>query len=103
MKNTGINSIGRIKLPIELCESLDIKTNDHITFLREGKQIVLGKSYSDCIFCHSKENILDFENKKICQNCINKFTEEVYEKFKGKGNRAKIQSLQANRKNKEVL
>lgn len=75
MKNTGIikyiDTLGRVKIPIELCEFFDIKTNDYIDFSQKGKNIVLQKNYSSCIFCHSQKNILDFKNKKICQNCIN--------------------------------
>lgn len=75
MKNTGIikciDILGRIKIPIELCELFDIKSDDDIIFSQKGKELVLHKNYSTCIFCNSTENILDFENKKICQRCIN--------------------------------
>ena len=75
MKNTGIikyiDNLSRQKIPIELCEFFDIKANDYIDFSQKGKNIVLQKNYSSCIFCHSQKNILDFKNKKICQNCIN--------------------------------
>lgn len=82
MKNTGvikcIDNVGRIKIPVELCNSLDIKTNDTIDFLQNEKKIILNKIYSNCIFCNSEKNILNFKNKKICKNCINMIKRRKY-------------------------
>ena len=74
MKNTGIikqiDALGRMKIPSELCDFFNIKHNDDIIFSQKGKKIILKKSCSYCIFCHSSKNILNFKGQKICNNCI---------------------------------
>lgn len=77
MKYTGItkyiDSIGRIKIPNEICQSLDIKFGDSICFTINENKIILNKVNNKCIFCNSQKNILEFMDKKICRKCINRF------------------------------
>ena len=77
MKYTGIikhiDSIGRIKIPNEICQTLDIKLGNSIYFTIDEDKIILNKVNNKCIFCNSAKNILEFMDKKICKKCINKF------------------------------
>lgn len=77
MKYTGvikyIDSIGRIKIPIEICEILDIKFGSSICFTINEDKLILNKVNNKCIFCNSAKNILEFMDKKICKKCVNRF------------------------------
>ncbi|MDI9485148.1 MAG: AbrB/MazE/SpoVT family DNA-binding domain-containing protein [Bacillota bacterium] len=73
MKSTGIirkvDDLGRIVLPIELRRTLGIGERDPLEIYVQDDLIVLRKSSLVCIFCGSDENVDDFKNKGICQNC----------------------------------
>ena len=77
MKYTGvikyIDSIGRIKIPNEICQTLDIKFGSSICFSIDEDKLILNKFNNKCIFCNSTKNILVFMGKKICKKCINRF------------------------------
>lgn len=80
MKSTGItrkiDELGRVVLPVELRRTLNISQDDDIEiYVSEGK-IHLRKFAPYCIFCGEKENIINYENKNICQDCIKKVSEK---------------------------
>lgn len=76
MKKTGFlrktDELGRVVLPIEIRHLLDIKEKDYleISLLNDG--IFLKKEQRCCIFCNSNLDLIEFNNKKICKNCLNK-------------------------------
>lgn len=76
MKSTGIvrkiDALGRIVLPIELRKHMEIATGDDIEIFVEGNTIVLEKYEPTCIFCGSKDGLVDYENKNICKACREK-------------------------------
>lgn len=55
MKSTGIvrkiDELGRIVLPIEIRNTLDIKPKDSIEIFVDDDKIVLKKYQPSCIFC----------------------------------------------------
>lgn len=61
MKSTGIvrniDDLGRIVIPKELRESMDIKPQDSVEIYTENQDIILEKHKITCIFCDSSENI----------------------------------------------
>jgi len=73
MKSTGIirrvDDLGRIVLPIELRRTLGIGERDPLEIFVQEDLIVLRKSSLVCIFCGSDDNVEDFMNKGICQEC----------------------------------
>ena len=73
MKSTGIvrkiDALGRIVLPIELRKHMDIATGDDIEIFVEGNTIVLEKYSPSCIFCGSKEGLVDYAGKNVCGAC----------------------------------
>lgn len=77
MKYTGIikhiDSIGRFKIPNEICKTLDIKFGNSVCFTIDEDKLILNKVNNKCIFCNSQKNILEFMDKKICKKCVNKF------------------------------
>ena len=74
MKATGvvrrIDELGRIVIPKEIREVLDIDIRDSMEIFVDNDLIIFRKYMPACIFCGEAENIIDFCGKKICQNCI---------------------------------
>jgi transcriptional pleiotropic regulator of transition state genes len=81
MKSTGItrpvDALGRVVIPMEIRENLDIKTKDLLEIFVQGDKIVLKKHTASCIFCGSEENVADFEDKKVCRACLEKLSKLV--------------------------
>lgn len=76
MKSTGIvrkvDNLGRIVLPIEIRKVLDIKEKDSIEIFIDDDKIVLGKYQPSCIFCGNTGDIVYFNGKRVCSDCIEK-------------------------------
>lgn len=74
MKKTGVyrhlDALGRIVLPMEMRNILNLKNGDALDIAMEGDSIILKKRLNSCIICNSKENLVDFEGKHICNNCL---------------------------------
>ena len=75
MKATGIvrkvDELGRIVLPIEMRRTLGISEKDPIEIYTNQDNIVLRKYQDACIFCDSAKNIISFQGKCICSECLN--------------------------------
>ncbi|MBE6631170.1 MAG: AbrB/MazE/SpoVT family DNA-binding domain-containing protein [Ruminococcaceae bacterium] len=73
MQNLGIvrkiDELGRIVIPIEIRNSLDIKTRDSMEILVEEDKIILKKYEPRCIFCGSREKTFIYKGKLICERC----------------------------------
>lgn len=74
MKSTGIvrriDELGRIVLPIELRNKMDIKTKDSIEIFVDEDKIILKKYMPACLFCGSADEVITYEGKLICKHCI---------------------------------
>ena len=74
MKSTGVvrkvDELGRIVLPIELRKLMDINVKDAVEIFTDGDSIILKKYMPACIFCGDADNIVFFNGKRICQNCL---------------------------------
>ena len=79
MKATGvlrkIDGLGRIVIPMEMRNKLDISTNDPLEIHVEGSQIVLKKYDPDCTFCGSTKNVTEFKGKNVCEKCIKEISQ----------------------------
>ena len=77
MKSTGIvrriDPLGRMVLPKELRNVLDIPENTPVEIYTEGETIILKKYAPDCLFCGNGDNLVNFKGKHICRNCIKDF------------------------------
>lgn len=74
MKTVGIvrsvDFAGRLVLPIEIRKELDLMGEDsRVEIIARGNEIVLKKYAPSCIFCHSEENLTEFNGQKICAEC----------------------------------
>jgi transcriptional pleiotropic regulator of transition state genes len=74
MKSTGIlksvDELGRIVLPKKMRENLDIEIRDQVELFVEGDRIILKKYMPTCIFCDSEQNIVIFNGKRVCGDCL---------------------------------
>ena len=73
MKTTGIlrkiDGLGRVVVPMEIRNKLDISQNDPLEIHVEGNTIVLRKFEPDCTFCGSSKNVIEFKGKNVCEKC----------------------------------
>jgi len=81
MKSTGIvrmvDQLGRIVLPIEIRKTMEISEKDPLEiFIEEGK-IILTKYNPACTFCSNADNIVYFNGKRICSDCLKKIKEQL--------------------------
>ncbi|MBQ7348048.1 MAG: AbrB/MazE/SpoVT family DNA-binding domain-containing protein [Clostridia bacterium] len=76
MKSTGmvrkVDELGRIVLPAEIRQSMDIKVKDSIEIFTDNERIVLQKYSPSCIFCNNVDNIVLFREKRVCAECLEK-------------------------------
>ena len=76
MKSTGIvrkvDELGRIVLPIELRRTLDIEIKDSLEIYVENDSIILKKYEPTCIFCGEGNNVINYGDKNICRECLEK-------------------------------
>ena len=74
MKATGVNrkidGLGRIVIPMEIRNKLNISEKDPLEIHVEGQTIVLQKFEPDCTFCGSSKNVVEYKGKNICEKCI---------------------------------
>ena len=76
MKSTGIirkvDELGRVVIPIEIRNQFDISEKDPIEIYVSGSSIVLKKLEENCTFCDNTDNLIEYNNKLICKNCLKK-------------------------------
>ena len=74
MKSIGIirkvDELGRIVLPIELRKMMDINVKDAVEIFTDGDSIVLKKYQPACVFCGDAGDVVYFNGKRVCRNCI---------------------------------
>ena len=76
MKSTGIvrkvDELGRIVLPIELRNLLDIASKDALEIYTNDNAIILRKYQPACIFCDEAEDVIVFKGRNVCRACARK-------------------------------
>lgn len=74
MKSIGIvrkvDQLGRIVLPKELRNILDIPEATPLEIYTEGECIILKKYAPDCLFCGNGDNLVNLKGKNICKSCL---------------------------------
>lgn len=74
MKALGIvrkvDILGRIVIPKELRDALDIEDKDPLEIFVEDDRIILKKYNPSCIFCGSTADVVLYKEKLICEECI---------------------------------
>lgn len=79
MKSTGvvrkIDELGRIVIPKEVRNKLEIDIKDSVEIYVEGNCILLKKYEPGCIFCGNSRNLNTYKSKLICKNCMEQILE----------------------------
>ena len=74
MKSTGmvrkVDELGRIVLPAEIRQSMDINVRDALEIFTDEGRIILQKYQPACTFCTNASEIVLFEGKRICPDCL---------------------------------
>lgn len=74
MKALGIvrkvDILGRIVIPKELRDALEIDVKDPMEIFVENDRIILKKYNPSCVFCGSNENVVLYKDKLVCEDCI---------------------------------
>ena len=74
MKSTGItrqiDELGRLGLPKEIRTAYDINVKDTLEIFTEDDRIILKKYQPACIFCGEAKNVVLFDSKRICRECL---------------------------------
>lgn len=80
MKSTGvvrkIDELGRIVLPISIRQNMDINEKDALEIFTDGDRIILQKYQPSCIFCTNADNVVYYNSKRICTDCLAKIKEQ---------------------------
>lgn len=80
MKSTGIvrkvDELGRIVLPKELRATFKIEHKDPLEIYVEGDNIILTKYEPACIFCGSATDVVNYMDKRVCRDCIERLKAE---------------------------
>ncbi len=81
MKSTGVvrkvDELGRIVLPKELRTILSINEKDSIEIFTDDDKIVLQKYQPACTFCSNANDIIYFNGKRICKDCVEKLKNQL--------------------------
>ena len=74
MKSTGIvrkiDDLGRVVLPKELRDMLNIEIRNPLEIYVDGNMILLKKYEPGCVFCSSAKDVVYFKGKNICPECL---------------------------------
>ena len=74
MKSTGIvreiDKVGRVVIPKEIRNNLQIKDNDPMEIFIDNDCIVIRKYEPSCIFCKTAKDVVTHYDKKICRVCL---------------------------------
>lgn len=70
-----IDELGRVVLPIEIRQRLNIKEKDPLEISIKDEGVFIKKTIPSCVFCNSTVRLKYFSKKNICKNCINKLKE----------------------------
>ena len=74
MKSTGIvrniDELGRLVIPKELREKMDIPSGSAVEIYSEDDKIIIKKFYDGCMICGSSADLKELNGKKVCASCI---------------------------------
>jgi transcriptional pleiotropic regulator of transition state genes len=81
MKSTGmvrkVDELGRIVLPAEIRQIMDIQVKDAVEIFTEDERIILQKYHPSCVFCSNMDRISYLQGKRICAECLERIKEEL--------------------------
>lgn len=66
-----IDELGRVVIPREMRQALNINKKDPVEINLEGSSIIICKHEEECIFCGQPTKNHEFKGRRICKNCFN--------------------------------
>ena len=73
MKATGIirrvDELGRVVIPIEIRNQINIVEKDPIEIYVDDTSIILKKFEPNCVFCGSTDDLIEYKGKLVCKKC----------------------------------
>ena len=80
MKTVGVirkfDMLGRIVVPKEIRDFLEIDDKTPVEISLNGNDIVLRKQENTCIFCGSAHNLNRYAGKYVCEHCSKQISKE---------------------------
>lgn len=74
MKSTGLvrrlDPVGRLVLPSELREQLEIVEGTPLEVFVDGSCVLLKLYQPNCIFCNETSNVTMYKGKRVCPDCL---------------------------------
>ncbi len=65
-----IDNLGRVVLPAELRKVMKMGARDFLEIFLDEDKIVLKKYQKSCVFCSSKDALVEFKDQCVCKSCI---------------------------------
>ncbi len=65
-----IDDVGRVVLPKDIRDELNIRINDMLKIDVEDNRIILSKAEQTCLFCGKTSSLKSFRGKTVCEKCI---------------------------------
>jgi len=65
-----VDELGRVVLPAELRQTMEIAEKDPIEIFVDGDRIVLQKYKPSCVFCGSTHEVVGFKGHNVCRACV---------------------------------
>ena len=75
--NIKIAQILGLKPAIYLSQIMDINEKDSLEIFTDENKIILQKYQPSCIFCNNADDIVFFNGKRVCENCLKKIKETL--------------------------
>jgi len=79
VKSTGIvrkmDTLGRVVIPIEVRRTLGIDVKNSIEIYVDKDSIILKKYHPACAFCDNAADLVNYNGKNICKECIAKINQ----------------------------
>ena len=79
MQSTGmvrdIDKVGRVVIPKEIRDNFNIHEKDPLEIFIKDDMIILKKYEPACLFCGNAEDIVSYNDRKICREWLKKLCE----------------------------
>ena len=72
-----LDNLGRIVIPKQIRKKMRLKEGDKLKIYTKGNKVFLYKEIKSCDFCNNTKDLFEFENKKICKNCLQNMSKNV--------------------------
>lgn len=72
-----VDQLGRIVLPKSLRQNYELNEGEPVEILVKEDHIILEKFKPKCVFCFGTEKVQEFQERYICQSCVEELAAEI--------------------------